>query len=95
MATLTFTSTAAQDAAVQEMTDRFNATSNTTAITAVQFVRRYLGAWLDALVSQVSQDHAVTKAAAYKNMAAAADGGNTTAAADKTTVDSTLSKYTA
>jgi hypothetical protein len=86
MATITVTTTAAQDAAATRYVNELNASRNApgyTPVTTLQWAKAWLLDKLDQLVAQYAEADRITKAEAY---AKATD-------ADKAAVDAILVKY--
>lgn len=86
MATITITTTAAQDAAATRYVQEINASRNVPGyvpVTVLQWAKAWLTDKLDQLVAQYAERDRITKAEAY---AKATD-------ADKAAVDLILAKY--
>jgi hypothetical protein len=86
MATITITTTAAQDAAASRYVSEYNAARTVPGyvpVTVLQWAKAWLTDKLDQLVAQYAEKDRLTKAQLY---ALASD-------ADKATIDGVLAKY--
>ncbi len=93
MATFSVTTTTDQDAAVQYAVTKYNATSNATPLTALQYAKLLITHLFEGITARYQEDTRTSKAEAYQKIQTKADAGDAVAITDKTTIDTILTKY--